>query len=194
MALISFAFERRRPLWIGSLVFLSVVFSFGFSCAVPLAAFAAIGALTLPRGDALVVIGALWLANQIIGFAVLHYPLDRGAFAWGGVLGAAALVATLAAQWVSGGLSQRNRFLGSTAAFLAAFAVYEGVLCTISAMSAAGISNFAPAIVLRIFLINAAAFTVLLLLRRAMASRGLTGKEGPLAPNRGLDKLVREVR
>jgi hypothetical protein len=181
MALISLAFERRRPLWIGSLVFFSAVFSLGFSCAAPLAAFAAIGVLTLGCSDALAVTGAVWLANQIIGFAVLHYPLDRGTLAWGGVLGAAALAAALAAQWVSGRLSQRNRFFGSTAAFLAAFAVYEGVLCTISAMSAAGISNFAPAIVLRIFLTNAAAFAVLLLLRRAMASRGLTGKEGPLA-------------
>lgn len=38
---------------------------------------------------------------------------------------------------------------------MAAFAAYEGILFAISAMSATGLSNFAPAVVLRIFLINA---------------------------------------
>jgi hypothetical protein len=166
MALFSLTPEWRRSVWMASLVFLSVVFSFGFSCAVPLAAFAAIGALTLRRHDALVLIGAVWLANQITGFALLHYPLERAAFSWGGALGAVALLATLAASWVNGRLAQRNRVLGSSAAFLTAFTAYEGALFAISAMTANGLSNFAPAIVLRIFLINAAAFTALFLLRR----------------------------
>jgi hypothetical protein len=175
-------FERRRPLWMVSLVFLSAIFSLGFSCASPLAAFSAIGALTLRRSDALVVIGAVWLANQIVGFALLHYPLERAAFAWGAVLGATALVAMLAAQWVNARLAQRNRIPGSSAAFLAAFVTYEGVLWAISGMTANGLSNFAPAIVLRIFLINAAVFAALLFLR-AVASGGLA-KEGARPPLR----------
>jgi hypothetical protein len=166
MALFSLTPEWRRSLWMGSLVFLSVVFSLSFSCAAPLAAFAAIGGLTLRRHDALVLIGAVWLANQITGFALLHYPLERAAFAWGGALGAVALLATLAACWVNGRLAQRNRLLGSSAAFLAAFAAYEGALFAISAMTANGHSNFAPAIVLRIFMINATAFAALFLVRR----------------------------
>jgi len=168
MALFMFAFEPRRPLWIGSLAFFGAVLSLGFACAAPLAAFAAIGALTLRRRNALVVIAAVWLVNQFIGFAILHYPLEHGALAWGGALGAAALVATLAARWGSGRLSQSNRFVRAGAAFMAAFAAYEGILFAISAMSVTGLSNFAPAIVLRIFLINATAFVALLLLRRAM--------------------------
>jgi hypothetical protein len=166
MALISLTPEWRRSVWMGSLVFLSVVFSLGFSCAVPLAAFAAIGVLTLRRHDALILIGAVWLANQFTGFALLHYPLERAAFAWGGALGSVALLATLAACWVNGRLAQRNRLLGSSAAFLAAFAAYEGALYAISALTANGLPNFAPAIVLRIFLINATAFATLSLVRR----------------------------
>ena len=64
--MVSLVIERRRPLWMVSLVFLSAIFSLGFSCASPLAAFAAIGALTLRRSDALVVIGAVWLAIFLI--------------------------------------------------------------------------------------------------------------------------------
>jgi len=176
MALFSLVSEWRRPLGMGTLVFLSVVFTLGFSCAMPLAAFAAIGALTLRRHDALILIGAVWLANQITGFALLHYPLERTAFAWGGALGAVALLATLAAQWVEGRLSQKNRLISSSAAFLAAFAAYEGAIYAISAISANGLSNFGPAIVLRIFFINAAAFAALSLMRRATAAGGLTNK------------------
>jgi hypothetical protein len=40
----------RRLLWIALLVVASAVFSLGFACAVPLAAFAAVAALTLSRG------------------------------------------------------------------------------------------------------------------------------------------------
>jgi hypothetical protein len=68
---------------------------------------------------------------------------------------------------------QKNRLISSSAAFLAAFAAYEGALFAISAISANGLSNFAPAIVLPIFLINAAAFAALFLVRRAMAAGGL---------------------
>jgi hypothetical protein len=168
MALFMVAFKRRRPLWIGSLAFFGAVLSLGFACAAPLAAFAAIGALTLRRRDALVVIAAVWLVNQFIGFAILHYPLERGALAWGGALGAAAFGATLAARWGSGCLSQSDRFIRAGAAFMAAFAAYEGILFAISAMSATGLSNFAPAVVLRIFVINSTTFVALLLLRCAM--------------------------
>jgi hypothetical protein len=180
MSRFSLGSDWRRLFWMGSLILLSVAFSLGFSCAVPLAPFATIGALTLRRHDAFVLIGAVWLANQMTGFALLHYPLERTAFAWGLALGAVAVLATLAAQWVNGRLSGRNRVLGSSATFLAAFAAYEGALFAISTASANGVSNFAPAIVLRIFLINAVAFAVLLLVHRLIAVRGLENKEETL--------------
>ena len=94
MARFSLGSDWRRLFWMGSLILLSVAFSLGFSCAVPLAPFATIGALTLRRHDAFVLIGAVWLANQMTGFALLHYPLERTAFAWGLALGAVAVLAT----------------------------------------------------------------------------------------------------
>jgi hypothetical protein len=32
----------------------------------------------MPRKDALLLIGLVWLANQAVGFSVLHYPLTAG--------------------------------------------------------------------------------------------------------------------
>jgi hypothetical protein len=56
--------------------------------------------------------------------------------------------------------------IAATAAFLAAFAVYEGTLFTISAALASGASDYTLSIVGRIFAINAAAFVALFLVHR----------------------------
>jgi hypothetical protein len=166
MALPSYTFAASRAAWAGFLVLLSVIFSLGFSCAVPLAAFAAIGALTLGRLSAYALIGTIWLANQITGFAFHHYPLEPSAFAWGGALCAVGIIATAAAQMTSSHL-RGNAAFAATAAFLAAFAAYEATLFAISAAAASGAANFAPAIAGRVFLINVAAFAALFLLCRA---------------------------
>ncbi len=162
----------RRPLWVAVLVLASVVFSLGFACAVPLAAFAAIAVLTLSRRDAFALVGAVWLANQIAGFAVHHYPVTASTLAWGATLGAVALLSTLAAQWVKDHLA-RSHMVAAIAAFLAAFAVYEGSLFAISLALANGVSDYAPSIVGRIFAINTAAFATLFLVHRLGVFAGL---------------------
>ncbi|HUZ92050.1 MAG TPA: hypothetical protein VMU78_09150 [Methylocella sp.] len=167
----------RKPHWIALLVLASVVFSLGFACAVPLAAFAAISALTLSRRDAFALVGAIWLANQIAGFTILHYPMTPSTFAWGAALGAVALASALAALWVKDNLQLGGGPLAA-AAFLAAFAVYEGSLFVISLFIGSGISNFTPFIVKRILSINVAAFAALYLLHRLGVFAGLT-KEPP---------------
>ena len=168
----------RTPLWIALLVLASVVFSLGFACAVPLAAFAALAALTLNRRDALLLVGAVWLTNQIAGFTVLHYPLDPSTFAWGAALGAIALASTLAAQWVKGRVPLAG---GACPLFLAAFAVYEGSLVAISLAFGSGLSNFTPSIVRRILAINFAAFAALYLIHRMGVFAGLAKPDGTTA-------------
>jgi hypothetical protein len=158
----------RRPLWIALLVAASMVLSLGFACAVPLAAFAAIAALTLSRREAFALVGAVWLANQIAGFAVHHYPAAASALAWGAGLGAVALFSTLAAQGVKDHLAKRHT-VTAIATFLAAFAVYEGSLFAISLALTSGVSDYAPSIVGRIFAINTAAFAALSLVHRVFA-------------------------
>jgi hypothetical protein len=175
----------RRPLWIALLVLASVVFSLGFACAVPLAAFAAIAALTLSKGDAFALVGAVWLANQIAGFAIHHYPLEPSTLAWGVALGAVALASTLTAQWVNDRLPQGGGTVAG-AVFLAAFAVYEGSLFAISLAVGSGVSNFTPSIVSRILAINAAAFAALFLIHRLGVFAGLAKQPSQLRiPVRG---------
>ena len=144
----------RTTLSIVALAMFSVLFTLGFACAVPLAAFAAISALSFDRRTALAATGAVWLANQVVGFAFLHYPTDVETFAWGGALGAIALLSCEA----SGLVSRRVAGVaGACAAFLAAFVAYEGSLLLIDAgLGLVEHVDFLGKV--RIFLINACAF------------------------------------
>jgi hypothetical protein len=168
--------DWRHPLWLGSLVAASVVFSLGLACAVPLAAFAAAAALSLSRRDALLLILLVWLANQLVGFTVLHYPWTASTFTWGVVLGAVAVLATLTSQWIAGRLLDARRAFTVTATFLIAFAVYEAALFAVSATLLGGTEIYTAAIQGRTFAINAAAFVGLLVLNHLATSIGLARK------------------
>src|SRR5271156_2947543 len=77
----------RHHLWLALLVCASVAFSLSFACATPFAAFSTAAALTLNRRDAMLLTGAVWLANQFVGFTVLRYPWTMTSFAWGVAIG-----------------------------------------------------------------------------------------------------------
>lgn len=170
----------EHALWAGVLVALSIGSTLAIACAAPLAAFAAAASLTqTPRG-AFAASGAVWLANQSVGFAILRYPLAADTFFWGLALGGVTLLAAWAAVFVKDWVRLRPA-AAATAAFLAAFAVYEGALFLISAGSGSGTSDYTVAIVSRIFAINAASFAVLFLLNRlCLGARALLrGGPGP---------------
>src|SRR5215472_13465350 len=124
--------DWRHPLWLALLVAASVVFSLGLACAAPFTAFGAAAALTLSRRDALVLVMSVWLANQLVGFTLLHYPWTANAFAWGGALGVVAVLATLASQWVAKRSADAARVLSFSVTFLLAFVVYEAALFALS--------------------------------------------------------------
>ena len=110
----------RHWLWLAVLAGTSVAFTLGLACAVPLAAFAAAAALTLSQRDAVALLLAVWLANQLVGFMVLDYPWTASTFAWGVALGAVAILATLAGQWTVRHSTNVGRTLGHTGAFMVA--------------------------------------------------------------------------
>jgi hypothetical protein len=165
--------SRHHLLWLALLVAASLALSLGFACALPIAAFAAAAALTLPRRDALVLIASVWLANQVVGFTLLDYPWTAPTLAWGLALGAVGLVSTSAAQRTAGRLASAALAMRFAVTFLAAFAAYEAVLLAISVALLGGAEIYTAAIQGRIFAINAAAFAGLLVLNRLAATIGL---------------------
>lgn len=150
------------PVWLVALVVVSVGLSLGLACAVPLAAFAGFGALTLSRRDALALVLAVVLANQCVGFGLLHYPATPATFVWGAAFALVGIWGVLAASWVRAFGRDAPRVAVYCGGFLAAFVAYEGGLFVLTLLSSSGLEPYEAPIVLRIFAINAVAFVGLL--------------------------------
>ncbi|QPF94894.1 hypothetical protein [Bradyrhizobium commune] len=128
--------------------------SFALACATPFAAFAVVAAATLPLRPALLVVIGAWLVNQTIGFGALHYPIDGSTIAWGFVIGAAALVATVVSSATLRALPQGRTPLVLALTLVAACAAYELVLFAVTP-ALGGEGAFTLAIVTRIGLTSA---------------------------------------
>lgn len=128
--------------------------SFAFACATPLAAFAVVAAAMLPVRAALVVTAGAWLVNQTIGFGALHYPIDASTIAWGFVIGAGALAATLASAVALRCLPPNRTALMLALALVCAYASYELTLFAATPFLG-GADAFTLAIVARLWVSSA---------------------------------------
>lgn len=151
-----------RALWMALLVAASIAFSFALACATPFAALAAMAALFMRRRDGFVLIAAAWFANQCVGYGFLHFPRTTDSFAWGLMIGLAALAATQAA--IVAKTYAKTAIAGGAIAFAAAFVAYEAVLFA-TGVVASDLSGFSAAIVGYIFWVNALAFIGFLVLQ-----------------------------
>jgi len=165
-----------RPLWLGSLVAASAGLTMVYTCVTPFAAFAVIAAMSLPRGQGLSFMTAVWLANQAVGFAVLSYPWTASTFAWGAAIGGAAMSGTLAAQWSVSWLGSFRAAARTTVAFAAAFMVYELALYVVGVSVLGGLGAFAPQIIGQVLLLNAGTLVVLLALKHLLAAVASTSR------------------
>jgi hypothetical protein len=125
-------------LWSAILGITAIVGSYGLACVFPFAALAALAAVTLPTRQAVTLLGAVWLTNQIVGFTLLSYPHDGQAVVWGAIIGAAALLALGAAK-VAFGKETKLVSLRSVAALAASIIAYQAVMF----VGAAGLDGFA---------------------------------------------------
>ncbi|MFZ3176604.1 MAG: hypothetical protein WA150_01400 [Methylovirgula sp.] len=171
-------FDWRHIVWLAALVVISVGLSRAFACAVPLAAFAALAALTMRRGEAVLLVLAIVLANQCVGFAVFQYP--AAGLVWSAAFALVGVAAVFAAEWTCRSAALAHPMLGRASAFLAAFAAYEGGLFLITVAAAPGdLATYAAPTVLRILAINATAFAGLLVVARiAIGVLGVPGGLG----------------
>jgi low affinity Fe/Cu permease len=160
----------KRFVWGGILTVLTVASTLAVACGTPFAALATLAALFLPRRDAFVLIAVNWLANQAIGFGLLHYPLNWDCYRGGINLGIAALLSTMAALLAQGALRNVATTVRAIGSFAVAFVAYEGTLFVMS--PAGSMADFAAPVVLYIFYVNAVAFVALLLLQTAAAALG----------------------
>ncbi|HXM04771.1 MAG TPA: hypothetical protein VN939_19310 [Chthoniobacterales bacterium] len=153
----------REFIWLILLLLSSLVFTLGFACAAPLAAFGAIAAVAFSRRDALILCGAVWLVSQVVGYTILAYPWNVTSVSWGLVLGGATIIASLASRWIYRH-SKTPYLFRLIAAFIAAFAVFQMSLYAVALFVLGGVQDFTADIVIRILAINGAAFVGLMAL------------------------------
>jgi hypothetical protein len=135
-----------------TLIVISGVSSWEFACITPFVAFAVAAGYALSTRAAMLTVMAIWLVNQVIGFAVLGYPWTVDTILWGFAVGAAALLAAvLACATLRPGL--RNNLTAIGAAFVSAFGAYEGGLFLVT-FALGGQDAFIPAIVGHVALLN----------------------------------------
>jgi hypothetical protein len=160
----------QRFAWGGMLTVVTVASTLAVACGTPFAALATLAALYLARRDAFALIAVNWLANQAIGFGLLHYPLNADSYRVGITLGIAALLSTLAAMLAQGALRNVAAPVRAIGSFAVAFVTYEAAF---SALSPAGhVADFSLPVVLYILYVNAVAFVALLLLQSVAAALG----------------------
>jgi len=166
----SSASRGTRAAWLAAFLLATALFSVGLTCAVPLVAFAAICALRQSRGQALLFVGVLWLATELIGFMGLtpmQFPIAWAAFGWAALVGAAILAATWAAHSVARRIPGAG---GVVVAFVTAFGVYESVMWAVSGLVGGAAQAFASGILLQVLVLNGVTFAALLLVG-ALTSR-----------------------
>ncbi len=159
--------------WGGLLIVATIVLSSRFACAVPFAALAALAAVSADRKTGSLLIVAIWLTNQAIGFAFLNYPLEFQCVGWGLMLGISALLSLLAGRAANSLLEDFNTFVRAGAAFLFAFFAYEGSLYAASVVTASSETAFTGPIIKEVAAINGGSFAVLFCAYRALLAADL---------------------
>jgi len=148
-------------LWVALIAALSVGGSYVYACAAPFAAVSALAARKMDRATGLTLVLLAWLANQIVGYGLLDYPLTANSFAWGGAIGLGAVAALFAARMV--GKFCWGNIAATAASFAGAFVAYESTLY-LASFGLGGSDAFSFDIVARVLLINAVAFAAILAL------------------------------
>lgn len=163
----------RRWAWIGLLGSASIGFSLVFACATPFVALVTLAALSMTRRDALIVTGAVWLANQAVGYGILDYPRTFDSFAWGVAIGLAALLALAVARTIGERFERSGPVISTGLAFVSSFAVYELGLYAASFVLAGTDTASSWPIVGYILQVNALGLGGLIVLKLIAASVGL---------------------
>jgi hypothetical protein len=165
-----------RPLWLSLLIAAIAALTTGYTCITPFAAFAVIAAMTLSRRDAVILAVALWLTNQVVGFGVLNYPWTASTFAWGLAIGAAAVIAALAAHWAVRKLPAFHVLARMAAGFAGAFVLYEVTLYVVAESMLGGTEAFAPAIVGQVLFANAVTLVGLVALHQLVVGAAVLNR------------------
>jgi hypothetical protein len=161
-----------RAVWMALIVIAGSGLSLVYACATPFAALATLAALKIDKRDTALVVGLVWLANQVIGYGFLGYPRTWDSLAWGGAIGVAAGMALLAAMALALAPRRKGPFAISLP-FVGAFTAYEFSLYLASFVLPTEAGAFSLSVVRQIFVTNAVVLAALVIAHWLASLMGL---------------------
>ena len=164
--------SAARAVWMALIVTAGAGLSLVYACATPFAALATLAALKTDKRDTALVIGLVWLANQVIGYGFLGYPRTWDSLAWGAAIGVAAGVALLAAMALALAPHRKGPFAISLP-FVGAFTAYEFSLYLASFVLPTQDGAFSLSVVKQVFLVNAVVLAALVFVHWLATLAGL---------------------
>jgi hypothetical protein len=171
--------QTGTAIWIALIAGLTVIGSFAYACAAPLAAVAALAALKMGRTEGLALVIVSWLANQFVGFVLLSYPHTADSYAWGAAIGVSAVIGFLAARAAT--RAEMSEPVALVLAFVVAFVAYQIGLYLAGVAFAYEGDAFSTAIVTEVLTINLVAYIGFLLIHRAAVALSLLKPAQPTA-------------
>jgi hypothetical protein len=156
-------------IWLLILTLAAVAGTVALSCVTPFAALAVALVATVRLRASLGVMVAVWLANQVIGFGLFHFPRTSDTFLMGMAIGAAAVLGTLAAWLVLNRMRSRPLLLRLGLAIVASVASYELALVA-PVVFLGDLDTFRPAIVAELGLVNAVSLIGMIALNEILAA------------------------
>jgi hypothetical protein len=175
---------QNRPLarpatWGATVTVVCVLATLALACATPFAGLAALSAIFLRRRDAFVLIALNWVANQAIGFGLMHYPTTWSTFEGGLQIGIAAMASVGVSILVYRPLLKFGTALAVLGTLLAAFVANEAVLFVL-ALGGPFAGDFNVSIELYMLYLNGLALVGLLGLQALAMAVGLVAPRGEL--------------
>jgi hypothetical protein len=141
--------------WLVILALAGLGGSLVISCVTPFVALAVALAGTVRLALALRAMTLIWLTNQLIGFAFLHFPRKENTVLWGLAIGGAAILSTFVASAVIKRMTNLSTAAKLSIAFFLGFVLYEAALF-VTALFIGGRETFSAAIIAQVALVNIA--------------------------------------
>jgi hypothetical protein len=140
-----------RNLWLGAMAVAGIATTLIFKCATPYPALAALAALHVDRRGGVALMLVSWLAAQVTGFALLHYPVSAESIGWAVALGAGSMGALFAARLTDASLAGSAYLARLALAYVAATIAFKLAVLVGAFVLQSGWAAFAPEVLGRQF-------------------------------------------
>ncbi|MET0309503.1 MAG: hypothetical protein ABW023_12425 [Sphingomonas sp.] len=168
-----------RNLWIGAMVVASTVTTLVLACATPFPALAALAALHVRRAEGVALVIVAWLAAQITGFGLLHYPVDANSIGWALALGIAAIGSLFAADIAAKAMPGANYVVRLVVAYAVAYIGFKAMVLLGAFALQSGWAAFKPEILTRQFVRYGLILVGLVVFQRLLSLVGVDGNARP---------------